>query len=108
MDEEKYKFLFLPHCLVENIRDRIKEEAKKRGYEVYILKGGSILKKIFENYSPSNIKKIIGVACQKEIGLAKESLTEINIPIEKIFSVELSCDGCTNTEVNLENVLKVL
>ena len=108
MDEEKYKFLFLPHCLTKPILNKIKLGAEKRGYEVYIVKGGSMIQKIIGKYNSSNIGKIVGIACKDEIGLALNFFEAKKIAREKIYAIPLLVCGCKNTEVNLKSVLEVL
>ena len=106
--KDKIKFLFLPHCLTKSLLEKIKIEAEKRGYEVYVAKGGSMIKNIIEKYNNSSIGKIVGIACDDEIGLALNFLEAKKIAREKIFPIPLLICGCQNTEVDLEKVWGVL
>ncbi|MFA4953159.1 MAG: DUF116 domain-containing protein [Candidatus Pacearchaeota archaeon] len=101
------KLLFLPHCLKESLLEDIKHYGEKKGYEVYVVGGGSRVKKIIEE-TGHNINRIVGVACEDEITLAKEYFNKTNFDSKKVFSVSLSEDGCKNTSVDLEKVLEVL
>lgn len=42
------KILFLPHCLRKDIAEKIKAEGERLDYEVYVVPGGSIIKKLIE------------------------------------------------------------
>ena len=55
--------------------------------------------KIIKKASP---KAVVGVACMKELVMA---LDELSIPAQ---SVELSKDGCVDTDVDLESVMDVI
>ncbi len=101
------KLLFLPHCLKKNLLEEIKNYGEEKGYEVYVVGGGSRIKKIIEE-TGNNINKIVGVACEDEIFLCKKYFGERDFDIKKVFSVSLSEDGCKNTSVDLEKVLEVL
>ena len=101
------KLLFLPHCLNNALSENISEEARKRGYEVYIVPGGSKVKNIIGKYGNECIDKIVGVACDDEIDLASKFLKESGLS-GKTFSIRLETDGCKNTSVDLEEVLKIL
>ena len=101
------KLLFLPHCLRKGVLNEIKKYGEEKGYEVYVVGGGSKIKKIIEG-TGHNIDRIVGVACEDEIALAKEYFDKRSFDIKKVFSVSLSEDGCKNTSVDLEKVLEVL
>jgi len=107
------KLLFLPHCLNKNLSRKITKRGKDEGYEVYVVPGGSRVKRIIEEYISrtidriEGIEKIVGVACQEEVDLALRYFTEIELR-EKVFAVNLIDDGCKNTRVDLEKVLEIL
>jgi len=83
------------HCKAR----KIKEHAEKLGYKAYIVPGGSMLTKVIKKYKP---EAILGVACKKEIVMAFD---ELNIPTQ---GVELLKDGCVNTDVDIDEVVKIL
>ncbi len=118
----KHKAVFLPQCL-RNSRTckavlgpagwmcmkcsghktckvfKIKERAESLGYSVFVVPGGSMVFKIIEKHKP---KAVLGVACLKELVMAAE---ELSIPIQEI---QLSRDGCVNTDVNLREVFGII
>ncbi len=100
------KLLFLPHCLKKEFIAKLSEEGEKRGYKVFIAPGGSIIEKILREYE--KIDKILGIACEKEIKLAMEYTKGLSEKGTIIKSIELSKDGCKDTEVDLDEVLEVL
>lgn len=100
------KILFLPHCLNKEQAEQIKTQAEKKQYEVCIVPGGSIIIKILEKYP--KIEKIIGVACKNEIKLSKEYTRKLKNKGTIIKEILLSTDGCKNTQVNLNKVLREL
>jgi len=115
----KDKIIFLPQCLRNSRKckakigefgyecidccnckvSQIKKEAEALGYRVCIVPGGSMVGKIIKKASP---KAVVGVACMKELVMA---LDELSIPAQ---SVELSKDGCVDTDVDLESVMDVI
>lgn len=100
------RLLFLPHCLNKDCSKKLIKEGGERGYKVYIVPGSSMVEKILSKYD--NIDKIVGIACGKELELAMEYTSHLSVKGVKIEKVKLSKDGCKNTEVNLEEVLKIL
>ena len=98
------KLVFLPHCLNQEQKEEIKHSAESLGYEVQVVGGGSAVKKKLQKYS--NIDKVIGIACQDELKLAKEYTKPFNDKI--IISIPLITEGCKNTKINLEEILSVL
>lgn len=116
----KDRAVFLPHCLRKTNAckaklgedgyacvgcskdckvNQIKQVAEGIGYSTFIVPGGSMVAKIIGKYRP---KAVFGVACLKELNISAE---EIPIPTQ---SVELSKDGCVNTDVDLEKVKAAL
>ncbi len=45
------KLLFLPHCLKQNISDKLLKYGEEKNYDVYIVPGSSRVKKILNEYS---------------------------------------------------------
>jgi uncharacterized protein len=119
MNIEIKKILFLPHCLrkSQNCKAKIDKEgyncvfcnkdckvgiikkyAEQKGYKVIIAPGGTIVKNIIKKHKP---KIIIGICCRKEVELAFDYLKNYKGIVDY---VELSKDGCVNTDVNLNKV----
>ena len=113
------KILFLPHCLrnskacpnkyneegliCNNSHDcainRLKKFAETLNFKVFIAPGGSLVEKLVKKLNP---EFVVGVACDNEIAMARQFLDG------KYKSIELLVDGCINTKVDEEEVMKVL
>ena len=115
--DPKDVIVFIPHCMrkVDECKSKMTEEgyecekckvekckvwqvrqiARKRGHRSFTVPGGSMVLNIIKKYKP---KGVIGIACMKELILALEN---IDVPGQ---TVELSKDGCINTDVDLEKV----
>lgn len=103
---EKTKLLFLPHCLKREYLRKLEKRGKERGYQTYVVPGGSRVKKILNKYS--KIDEIVGIACEDETNLALEYTKHLAQNGTTINIINLSKDGCKDTEVNLEEALKAL
>ena len=75
---------------------------KKRGYDVYVLPGGSCIPKILKE---NPYEGIVAVACPYEITLGYESLKNIAIYGQ---ALTLTKNGCAQTEFSLENLKRIL
>lgn len=110
------RVLFLPHCArnSEKCKATYNEEgleckqcgacnicdaekiAKKLGYQkVFIVPGGSMVKKLLKKYEP---KAAVGVCCFNEALLSFEMLKEIQIIPQVVLLLK---DGCKDTIINL-------
>jgi hypothetical protein len=78
---------------------RIKTRAESLGYRVFIAPGGSMVINIVKKLKP---KAILGVGCMKEIVMAMDN---INITGQ---AVELTKNGCVNTDVRINEVFDLL
>lgn len=90
------------HCSPDCLINKAVSIAKSKGYDVYILPGGSCISKILKL---RRYEGIIGVACGEELRLAGEVLSQMNIAGQ---AVPLLRNGCANTFFNMETLLKVL
>ena len=122
--EAKNKILLLPHCSRKYMDSRCKAKfdpkyssyscsncskdclvnkatkiAKEKGYKVFVLSGGSCIKKIIGKVECDGI---LGVACPEEIKLGSSLLENIGMTYR---GVPLTKNGCANTKFNIE-VLK--
>jgi hypothetical protein len=77
----------------------IKNKAESMGYRVFITPGGSMVVNIIKKFKP---RAILGVACMKEIVMAME---HIPLPGQ---AIELTKNGCVNTDVKINEVLDTL
>ncbi len=90
------------NCKIETISKR----AKKLGYKgIYILKGGRTIEKLVEELEPG---AVLAVACYFEGAQGFELLENKAKDKIAVQFVPLSKDGCTDTDVNLPEVLELL
>jgi hypothetical protein len=115
--------VFVPHCLRKTSVCRAQEKdsyyicaqcgackispiselTKELGYQgLFILKGGRTIIKLIEELKP---KAVVGISCFFEGDLAFRTLKDYEIVVQFI---PLSKDGCSDTDVDLEEVKKVL
>jgi uncharacterized protein len=87
-----------PDCEV-NRADRI---ANEKGYDVYVLPGGSCVPKILKTY---RYEGIVGVACGEEVKMSLDLLSSMDVTGQ---SVPLLKNGCANTVFNIETLTKTL
>lgn len=74
--------------------------AQSKGFTVFVIPGGSFVKKIMTEYKPASC---IGVACYTELS---ESMQEASfIPLQGVCLLK---DGCFETEVNVDEVIEVM
>ncbi len=118
----KDRALFLPHCMRHSKKcqaemgptgleckhcgncdlSEIVSEAEKLGYRTYIVPGGSLVFKIWTKNPP---KAALGVACYFELSEALEKIGHMGVPA---IGVPLERDGCKDTKVNVQEVLRVM
>jgi len=91
------------HCSDDCLINRADQYARSKGYDVYLLPGGSCLPKILKNNS---YEGVVGVACGEEIMMIKKILT--NIDVNAWQGIPLIKNGCANTVFNLETLIRVL
>jgi hypothetical protein len=82
--------------------NRASSEAKKKGYDVYVLPGGSCVGKILKS---AKYEGIVGVACGEEIKLSGEILNETGVAGQ---SIPLIKNGCSGTVFNMDTLAKTL
>ncbi|MEM2970772.1 MAG: DUF116 domain-containing protein, partial [Candidatus Bathyarchaeia archaeon] len=122
-EQTRKRALFLPHCSRKYMDNRCKATfnpnipsyscarcspdclinkavllAEKKGYDVYILPGGSCVQKILKT---NHYDGVVGVACGEEIRLSGEALSDLGIAGQ---AVPLIKNGCANTIFNLETL----
>jgi len=90
------------HCSPDCLVNRAAFLAEKRGYDVYILPGGSCVPKILK---AKHYEGVVGVACGEEIKLSGEMLKATKVAGQ---SVPLIKNGCANTIFNIETLVKIL
>jgi len=75
---------------------------EKRGYDVYVLPGGSCIQQILQR---GGYEALVGVACGEEIKLAERLLEKNGLPGQ---NVPLIKNGCANTTFNIRAVKEIL
>jgi len=125
--QTKNRVLFLPHCSRKYMDNRCKamfdpnipsyvcahcspdcqiNEAvalsKKKGYDVYILPGGSCVPKILKS---NHYEGVVGVACGGEMKISGEMLKNMGLAGQAIPLIK---NGCANTAFNIETLIKTL
>jgi hypothetical protein len=90
------------HCSPDCEINKAETEAKTKGYDVYVLPGGSCIPKILKTH---NYEGVIGVACGEESKLSVDLLSSMNVVAQ---CVPLLRNGCANTVFNMETLAKTL
>jgi uncharacterized protein len=90
------------HCSDDCMVNKADVYAKKKGYDVYLLPGGSCIPKILKN---SNYEGIVGVACGEEMKIMGPLLSGMNVTGQGIPLIK---NGCASTVFNMETLRKVL
>jgi hypothetical protein len=90
------------HCSPDCSINKAVSVAEKKGYDVYIVPGGSCIPKILKT---KQYEGIIGVACGEEIKMSGETLKELGIAGQ---AVPLIKNGCANTAFSIDTLLKTL
>jgi len=79
---------------------KIKELAEHLGCLFFIAPGGSLVKRMVKKYKP---KAVLGVGCSLEVKEGSGLMEALNIPVQ---AVTLEYDGCVDTRVNVEELLR--
>jgi hypothetical protein len=90
------------HCSEECLVNEAVTIAERRGYDVYILPGGSCIPKILRT---KGYEGAVGVACGEETRLSGEMLQKLGISGQAIPLIK---NGCANTIFNVETLIKTL
>ena len=90
------------HCSKDCLINKAVSLSEKRGYDAYIVPGGSCISKILK---ARGYEGAVGVACGEEARLSSELLKNMGITGQ---AVPLIKNGCANTVFNMETLLKTL
>jgi len=90
------------HCSPDCLVNRADSLARKRGYDVYILPGGSCISKILKTKS---YEGVVGVACGEEMRMGGEILRSMNVAGQAIPLIK---NGCAKTIFSIETLAKTL
>jgi len=101
VNEEVSSYL-CAHCSEDCLANKATKLGEAKGYKVFILPGGSCIKKIMDKI---DCDAVLGVACPEELKLGIKFVESKN---KIVKSVPLTKNGCLNTEFNLESLKKEL
>lgn len=90
------------HCSPDCLVGQATLVGEKRGYDVYVLPGGSCIHQILQK---GRYEALVGVACGEEIKLAEGLLEKTGLPGQ---TVPLIKNGCADTKFNIQALKKVL
>jgi hypothetical protein len=90
------------HCSEGCLVNQAVSLAERKGYDVYVLPGGSCIPKILRT---RGYEGAIGVACGEETRLSGGMLEKLDIAAQ---AVPLIKNGCANTIFNVETLTKTL
>jgi len=90
------------HCSPDCSINKAVSFAEKKGYDVYILPGGSCVPKILK---AKHYEGVVGVACGEEIRMSGEILKGMGVAGQ---AVPLIKNGCANTVFNIETLVDIL
>jgi len=102
MFDEKLPSYVCAHCSPDCLVNKADCLAKKRGYDVYVLPGGSCVTKILKS---AKYEGVVGVACGEEIRVSGEILQDTGVAGQAIPLIK---NGCSNTVFNMESLAKTL
>lgn len=90
------------HCSTDCQINQAVSHAKKKGYDVFVVPGGSCIGKILKS---ANYEGVVGVACGEEIKLAMELMNGEGMAGQ---SVPLIKNGCSSTVFSMDTLSKTL
>ncbi|MGD0993998.1 MAG: DUF116 domain-containing protein [Candidatus Bathyarchaeia archaeon] len=90
------------HCSPDCFVNKAEHIAREKGYDVYVLSGGSCMPNILKQ---KKYEGVVGVACGPEVIMSGEKLSSMGMAWQ---SVPLLKNGCANTFFNIETLIKTL
>lgn len=90
------------HCSKDCLVNKADSLAKKKGYDVYVVPGGSCILKILKG---NQYEGVIGVACGEEVKMGVDALEGMDVAVQVIPLIK---NGCANTAFNMETLANVL
>jgi len=90
------------HCSEDCLVNRATKLGEKRGYDVYVLPGGSCILNILKR---NKYEGVVGVACSQEVNLGGEGLKQMGLAGQAIPLIK---NGCANTRFSLQSLEKTL
>ena len=101
VNEEVSSYL-CAHCSEDCLANKATKLGEAKGYKVFILPGGSCIKKIMDKI---DCDAVLGVACPEELKLGIKFVESKN---KIVKSVPLTKNGCSNTKFSLIALKKAL
>jgi hypothetical protein len=90
------------HCTESCLVNQADKIAKEKGYDVFVLSGGSCIPKIL---NAQKYEGAIGVACGEEVKMLRPLLNNMDIAGQ---AIPLLRNGCTDTVFSIETLEKIL
>lgn len=100
--DQKIPSYYCNHCSPDCLINRATTLAKERGYDVYVIAGGSCIPRILKN---NRYEGVVGVACCSELKMGSAVLESVGVSGQR---VPLTKNGCANTKFNLESLERIL
>ena len=90
------------HCSEDCLVNQSDHLARAKGYDVYVVPGGSCVPKILKS---TRYEGVVGIACGEEIKVLGPLLEGMDVAGQ---AIPLLKNGCANTIFNMETLAKVL
>ncbi len=90
------------HCSEDCLVSQSDYLARQKGYDVYVVPGGSCVPKILKN---TKYEGVVGIACGEEMKVLGPILNSMDVAGQAIPLIK---NGCANTIFNMETLVKVL
>ena len=90
------------HCSPDCLVNRATALGEKKGYDVYVLPGGSCVQGILKK---KQYEGVVGVACSQELKMGGHCLRNIGLAGQ---AVPLVKNGCANTSFSFRSLEKIL
>ena len=90
------------HCSPDCYVNKAESIAREKGYDVYVLSGGSCMPNILKQKKYAGV---VGVACGAEVIMSGKYLSSMGVAWQ---SVPLLKNGCANTIFNMETLIRTL
>lgn len=100
--DPEFSSYFCNHCSPDCLANQATKLATEKGYKVFILPGGSCIKRILGNM---NCDAVLGIACPEEIKLGIGFVESKGLAIK---GIPLTKNGCANTQFNLDSLKEAL
>lgn len=88
-------------CKEDCLINKATQLGRKKGYDVYVIPGGSCVREILSR----GYDGVVGVSCGMELQLGMQLIERMGIPGQGLF---LTNNGCANTTFNLEKLEQIL